>query len=208
MKYFEVDFQFTEDGELVLVHDWNDRKEFAEIPTKEEFLNTKILYKYTSMDFEALLNLMDEYKDIYIITDSKYTTTDMIEIEYNYIMQKVKELDKEYLLDRFIIQIYNEEMYYKIQEIYKFKNIIFTLYERWKGDPEELKEICAWCNENGVKYITMWAILCNQNNFNIIKSFGLDVYVHTINNAQIAKKYIQLGVKGIYTDNLKAEDVF
>ena len=208
LRIFEVDCILTKDDKVVLAHGWGEDDYMQEIPTEEEFLKTKILGKYTPMSFKDLLNLMEEYPDITIVTDSKYTNAEYVTKEFNYILEEARKLDKVNLLDRFIIQIYNEEMYDTLQGIYPFKNIIFTLYKRWEGDIEEFKTICDWSNKHNIKTITMWDFLCTDEILNIAKEYNLNICVHTENDINSAVNFLNNGVYAIYTDNIKANDIF
>ena len=159
------------------------------------------------MSFKDLLNLMEEYPDITIVTDSKYTNEEYVTKEFNYILGEARKLDKVNLLDRFIIQIYDEEMYDTVQKIYPFENIIFTLYQRWKGDIEEFKAICKWSHEHDVKTITIWNFLCTDEIIDIAKEYNINICVHTENNINSAINFLNNGVYAIYTDNIKANDI-
>ncbi len=208
IRTFEVDFQFTSDDKLVLIHDWTIHNTFKEVPTEEEFLNTKILGKYTTMSFKDLLSLMEEYPDIFIVTDSKYTDNEFVKKTFETILNMTKELHKEYLLDRFIVQIYHEEMYDIVTNIYPFKNIIFTLYQRWFNDDiEDFKEICKWSEEHHIKAITMMNAYYSDTLMEILKEYHLDVYLHTENDVNKAREFLSDGVRGIYTDTIGEKDI-
>lgn len=211
IRTFEVDFQFTSDREIVLSHYWDGRlqKGISEnnIPTKEKFLNTKILEKYTPLSFKELLYLINEYPDIWIITDSKYTDKATIQEEFSKMIEIAKEENLEKSLNRFIIQIYNEEMLESIKEIYSFETYIFTLYTRWGGSLEEYKKIVDWCYENDIKYITMWNFLFNEEIYNLANAKNIKIFVHTENDVDKANTFLEQGVRGIYTDSIEIENI-
>ncbi len=208
IRTFEVDLGLTKDEKLVLIHDWSIFNTFSSIPTEEEFLKTKILNKYTTLSLTDLLNLMEEYQNIFIVTDSKYTEEESIKKEFQYLVNKAKELGKEKILNRFIIQIYNENMYDIVEEIYPFKNIIFTLYQRWNGsDYLDFENIVKWSKEKNIKGITMWNYLYNDTIKEIITRYNINIYVHTENDINKAKEFLKNGVTGIYTDFIGEKDL-
>ncbi len=143
LRTFEVDLQLTSDQKVVLSYYWE--KNFNnKIPTEEEFLNAKIKGKYTPLSFKDLLHIVNDYPDIWIITDSKYIDKENISTEFVEMKNTAIQENLLKVFDKFIIQIYNEEMLSIIKSIYPFENIIFTLYTRWNGDLQEFEEICKW----------------------------------------------------------------
>ena len=79
MKLFEVDIKLTSDEKLVCVHGWS-KKDYEErlgitynnenrVMSYEQFINTKIKGKYTTMSFEDLIKYMKKYNDIYVMLD-------------------------------------------------------------------------------------------------------------------------------------------
>lgn len=200
IRTFEVDFQFTNDQELVLAHDLGSENSC----NKDAFLNNLILGKYTPLTFVDLLNLMEKYPDIYIVTDSKYSDYESVSKQFFYMYFLIK--NKPSLLKRFIIQIYNEEMYETINKIIPNATYIFTMYMRWNGGNEEFTKICDWCEEKNINNITMWTTLANEEVLKIAKEHHINIYVHTENDLSLAKQYLKQGIKGIYTDFLKPSD--
>lgn len=212
VRIFEVDLQMTSDGKLVLIHDWElFQKYYGEkiIPTEKVFLETKIFGKYTPLSFEDLFKIMRQYPDIFIVTDSKYLEQDIIKKQFEEIIRISNEKGFKEELDRIIVQIYNENMYKVLNEVYEFKNIIFTLYQRWDGKSlNEFEKICMWCDSNQINQITIWNYLFNKKVYSIAQKYNIDIYVHTENNIKNAKKFLGRGVKGIYTDIISKTDLY
>jgi len=210
---FEADFRFTSDDILVLRHSWEDTlgqdNLTGEAPAFEEFISTKMYGKYTPLSFEDLLYLMNDNEEIYIVTDTKYTGEKKVRKEFLYILEKTRELGMEEVLDRFIIQIYNEEMLSVIREIYPFREYIFTLYKLYKkeGDQLDLNEIAEFCSENDIKTVTVPKARVNSGLIDIMDKHGIAVYTHTVNSMKEYKKFTELGVKGFYSDFLEPGDI-
>lgn len=210
-RTFEVDLAMTSDGKMVLRHDWDQPIQEGisseNIPTQEEFLAVPIYQTYTPLSFYDLCLIMQKYPDIWIVTDSKYTGEEDVKKQFNSIVSTAKECNAEEVLDRLIIQIYNESMYEVLKEVHPFKSYIFTLYKRWDGNQEEFAKICRWCVEHDVDVITMWDHLWNEEIRTIAERYKRDVYVHTVNDAPAAVEFLKSGVRGIYTDGIRPEEL-
>ena len=210
-RTFEVDLEITGDDKVVLRHDWDQAIQegisSANIPSQDEFLAVPIMGKYTPLSFQDLCMIMQEYPDIWIVTDSKYSDGENVKKQFNIMVSTAKECGAAEVLDRLVIQIYNEDMYEALQEVYPFKSFIFTLYQRWGGEPEELAGICKWCVEHDVDVITMWHYHWNEEIRAIADRYDRDVYVHTVNDVPAAIDLKENGVKGIYTDMIKPEEL-
>lgn len=203
IRTFEVDLYMTSDNKIVLAHDFDEKN----TPTEKQFLETPIQGKYTPMSFAGLLELMNNFQDIYIITDTKYVNKHDIEMEFNEMVNTAKKMELLDVFDRLIVQIYYEDMYYYVQEIYNFKSTIFTLYMRGFKDLNEFEKICLWCQENNIKSIAIWNSLYNKNIKKIAKKYDINIYIHTENDVNKAKKFIKDGVKGIYTDSISRANI-
>ncbi len=206
-RYFETDFSLTKDDQLVARHDWGEGWQEGidteNVPTEEVFLNTPILGVYTPLSLKNIILIMQQYEDVYIITDTKDTEPVMAKKDISILVETAREMDAMDVLDRFVIQIYSREMYGAIKDIYDFPNYIFTLYAIWNGDESEFIEYCRFCVANGIPTITMWdyRYADNPNLSLIADKYGIKIYVHTVNDYETAEKMFSLGAYGIYTDD-------
>ena len=205
-RVFEVDFSVTSDGKMACMHDWNfgyqDGVDSEHIPSEETFKSIPIAGKYTALTLKDLLLLMEEYEDIYIVTDTKSGGAKIAE-HMEIIMETVRETGTEDVLDRLIIQMYKPNMSEKIKNVYDFPIMILTLYSSvWDETSEGFLPICRFCKNNNIRYITMWWYLATPEILDIAKSYGITVFVHTVNDLDMAEELIQSGVGGVYTDEL------
>lgn len=202
-RTFEIDFSVTSDNVLAGKHDWDlviqEGAQARVVPTSEEFLSLPIYGKYTPITIEDICVLLSEYPDMWIVTDTKNTDKESVKNDIQLIVQAASELGLESVLDRVIIQIYNEEMYYTVEEIYSFDNYIFTLYQRWDGKAAEFEEIARFCCKEGIDTITIPECK-RQRIYDTAKKYGVKLYMHTINDVKDTQNYIKNGVTGIYTD--------
>ena len=77
-RVFEMDILLTKDNVAIGKHQWG--RKLSDPTSKKgdpvsyrKFKNTKIYGKYTPTSFLDVLNLMEKYPDVYLMTDSKST---------------------------------------------------------------------------------------------------------------------------------------
>lgn len=206
-RVFEVDLSMTADGATVCAHDWEHSAKiqgFSEgyVPTAAEFRQTPIYETYQAATFADLLLLMQQYPDIYIVTDSKYSDTQQVLEEFRDMVNTAQALDCQDVLDRLIIQIYNDAMLDTVRSVYPFSHFFYTIYQRGFSGMEDMVYLSQFCAENGVEAITMWASLWDPDYAAVAEAYGIAVYVHTVNDQQEAQRLVSSGVTGVYTDYL------
>lgn len=200
-RVFEIDLSFTSDNKIVLWHDWEEdtgkyvKQSGRKIPTYEFFMSHKICKKYTPLSLEDLIDIMKSHPDIYVVTDSKETN-------YLSILKSLVKESKEddTILNRFIIQFYEYNQYAKIQNVYSFKNCLFTIYNL---RDRNLDHIGSFCKENKVPVVGVPPKYAgNKRDVAKLKEYGVYVYTYTINKPRNARFYKQCGIDGIYTDSI------
>lgn len=208
IRVFEADLQVTSDNIMVLRHDWTkDRgqegllKYEGYIPTYDEFMNTPLYGKFTPLSANDLFKLMKKYDDIFIVTDTKSGDSETVIRDFELLVKTAKEARATSCLDRVIVQIYNDEMYDTVNNIYPFKHWIYTVYKRGIKDFDQL---CEFCIDRDIEIITM-----NQNKYTdelqaMVDQYDLKLFLHTVNKKKKAKNYYEKGVDGFYTDKLKS----
>ncbi len=99
-----------------------------------------------------------------------------------------------------MVQIYHGYMYGIINDIYPFSNYIFTLYqEGFRGSKDKIKEYASFCASNNVDVITMNVQYYNDELSDICNRYGVQIFVHTVNDENEIKTLLEKGV-GVYTD--------
>lgn len=213
VRVFEADLRLTRDGKVVLRHDWwptdwQDGINGAAIPTLDEFLAKPILGRYTPLSFRDLLLLLERYPDVCIITDTKFTDSDVIYIEFDSMLADAQELGLTRLFDRIVIQLYNRVMRQCLENIYPFPHRIHTLYlEGFDQTEDAFRELAAYCSAYGIEGITMNSLWWDASYAPIAREFGINVYVHTVNDPAAALALLESGVNAVYTDLLSPEDL-
>ena len=128
-RLFEVDMDFTLYKTPVLCHDWTSFASMANLQSSEVsleiFKNSTLYDLYSPTTLEDLVDLMIQYQDMYVDIDSKGREPSVwVPALVSYCEQR-NALD---ILDRFIIEFYNEDNWNKINAIYAFKNYFYTDY--------------------------------------------------------------------------------
>ncbi|MCM3493396.1 glycerophosphodiester phosphodiesterase [Paenibacillus lactis] len=209
-RVFEIDFMLTADRKVVARHEWTasmseqlgqldqlpKEKQGARL-THEEFMETPILERYRPMDVDAVMDLMASVPDIYIVTDTKEQKDEDIRLLLTELTEAALARDPA-LLDRVVIQIYNETMLDMVREIYPFSSIIYTLY----ATTDSPERIIAFVKANHIDAVTMPEHRVNPNFVAKLKEAGAVTYVHTINDANTVNNYEKWGVYGVYSDLL------
>lgn len=209
IRVFEVDLRLTRDAKNVLRHDWWNASwqsgiDWARIPTRDKFLSEKILDNYTPLSFRDLLQLMEVYPDVCVITDTKFTESDVFTIQFDSMLADARELGLTYLFDRIAIQVYSGNMRTGLHNIYPFPHYIYTLYqdEDFTGTKDSFRERAAYCAKHGIKGIAIDQHWWNPAFASIADEYGIQLYVHTVNDAATAKKLLDAGCDAVYTDSL------
>ena len=212
-RVMEVDIIMSADDRGVLKHEWDipvqEGISEENIPDEANFLKAKLDGIYTPMSFEQLCGLMIENSDLWIVTDTKTGDIDELSRQFKVLTDTISETGAPEIMDRFIIQVYNEQMFEYLRENYAFKTYIFTMYDRfYTSNREEIFcEVCRYCVNKGIKTLTIPYDCYNEEMQQIADAYGRNLYVHTINDKIVADELIHAGVTGIYTDELYDDDL-
>lgn len=212
-RVFEVDLILTEDGKLAARHDWlaytadllqpglpDDKKGVS--LTLRDFKGVPILDKYKALSFKDVVRLMQQYPDIYIVTDTKETDPELVREQFRLIKEGAEAVDPA-ILDRIIPELYTEEMVETVNGIYPFPNKLYSLYQ--SADPAD--EIVGFVREQGIRTVAM-PIERAQTMPDLMKGLnglGVKTYVHSVNSEEEIRSLADLGVYGVYTDFLGNE---
>ena len=212
VRVFEADLRLTSDMQVVLRHDWRAGWQpgvsETSVPSLEEFLSLPLLDAYTPMSFKDLLLLMEEYPDICIITDTKFTDAEIVTLQFEAMLRDAEELGLSYLFDRMIIQVYNTLMYTVVDSIHHFDHYIYTLYlAGFNGAADDFRVRAEFCAENGIQGITMWDYLWRPDFLPTAEEYDLLVFTHTVNDPERAMEVLESGVSAVYTDFLTPAEI-
>lgn len=201
-RVFEVDFDVSEEYYLIASHDiwrWRERTGTpSSVPyTTENFLASKVDGVYTTMDYRQVIDLMVEYPDIYIITDTKYYDKTTVTLQFSQLVRYAQETAPE-VLDRLVPEIYKTEMLDWVMNVYPFRSVIYALYDTvWT--PQSVTE---FCQQRGVDFVAVPAKELTADIARTWHEAGITVAVHTVNDVAQANAQRLLGADIIYTDFL------
>ena len=193
-KLIEIDFEWTSDGKVVAIHDWDSMAKRMLIEPKvyslHEFKNSKVFQDLTLIDLDDLAKWLENKKDVSIITDMKKDNLEFLKL----ISQNYKNIQ-----DQIIPQIYSLGEYFPVKDM-GYKDIILTLYKENISDDEVLEFVKG----NTVFAVTIPIERGYSDLPMKLKHINVNTYVHTVNDFYIFEELNKNGVTGIYTDNFYA----
>ena len=196
-RYFEIDFVFTKDDELVCLHDWQGSFEglfgfrAKQRPTLKEFerLLEERRPEFTNCTLHGLANWMRDNPSAYLITDVKERNIEAL----TQIAQRIPDAAK-----RVIPQIYDPENYAQVKHI-GFDQVIWTLY-RYRGRRDALLD---WVEQlDGPFAVTMPASRAESTLPMALRKLNIPTYAHTVNEIEEFRRHTGNGISEIYTDFL------
>ncbi len=196
-RVIELDFNFTSDGKLACIHDWYH--EYADeienyVPLSlEEFLSTRIYRNFTPIWLGDVVDFLREHPDTYIVTDIKDDNLAGVKAIAEYCPD---------LKDRFLIQIYQAEEYDGVREL-GFSHVIYTLYRLdWNGKTD-WRSLGAFAESHPLLAFTFSYELCTVDGYvEGMLSTGVPLCIHTVNGKPEQQIYYDMGITGIYTDDV------
>ena len=199
-RVFELDFNLTSDNILVGIHDWG-AKNIA--PTWQEFSSKKVQGHYTPTTYEQFVRFLSLHKDAYMVTDTKsFDLTDEQLIKQFQIMYDITENVDPGTRERIVVQVYNQRMYRLINSIYKYPNILYTLY----ATPDTEEQVLEFIKNERIPVVVMPPERANQPFLENLYDLDVKVYLHTLNDYDEVIGWQEKGIWGVYTDSLLPED--
>lgn len=204
-RVFEGDFQII-DNHIVMMHDNMDEQLFQTNTagmTLDEFKKLKIYGKYTVMDLADVIEFLSEHNDAYLMTDSKYKDDAASAYAISSLVLEANKVDPD-ILDRVIIQIYDQQMLDSVMKIYPFKSVVYTLY----ATPDTNDQVLNFCASSGIGAVTMPKQRVDENGEFVrqLDAIGVRSLTHTLNDKAEMKHYFDLGIDVIYTDFAEPAD--
>ena len=158
------------------------------------------------MMLEDLMDQMLVNRDFFVVTDTKSfeLTDEEIAYQFQLLYDTAVEKDPE-LVDRFIPQIYSDEMYDIIMAVYPWNSVIYTAY----ATKETGDQIVGFAEEHD--NINVITCPTDDKRFDDITKdwihmLGKKLYTHTVNTYSKMVDYAGSGIDGFYTDFLLPSD--
>ena len=205
LKLIEIDFHWTKDQQLVLLHDWRRQFEIwfdisvayrvkrklagRELPmTKDEFLELGMLDGLTQLSLDDLADWMIKNPDILIVTDVKADN-----------VEGLRHIAQAYplLINRFVPQIYSFTEFEAVRDI-GFDEIVFTGYRSAASNAE----IVEFANTHELMAVTVPQSRLTLDGLKEFSKLETQLWTHTVNDPIVAGWLHRAGVDGLYTDLL------
>lgn len=192
-RYFELDFSWTADDQLVLIHDW--KKSYKRLfnnhseqpPDSQAFVNMPMLNDHTPMTLADLVSWLKSHPDAHVLADIK----DRNVAGLHHIKTHHPEISQQ-----FIAQVFHPREYPEVRAL-GYDRVVYSLY-KIRIPTVEIKTF--------IKEAELFALAMKtvQKDFDALLQTANDhrvfVYVQTINDIEQLRSLQQKGVNGIYTD--------
>lgn len=195
-RIFELDFERTLDGSVVLIHDWegswSDLHPGDPAPGRrnlQHFLKTPMVDGLHPVAWPALAEWMRSHPDAWVVTDVKADNLPILR-------ELAREPD---LRQRIIPQIYAIAQFEKVAAM-DFHQVWLTLYRR---------DYPNWALERIFDKYPIAALVCPPRRAlygglaQALARRRVPVFVHTVNDEKERDNLLERGVYGVYTDTLE-----
>lgn len=198
-RYFEIDFSWTSDAQLVCLHDWGKRfKKAFGYKTKQplslkefEKLNVQntLLHPCTE---KSLAMWLSKHQDARVITDVKYDNIKAIE----HIIKTYPQIQPQ-----LIPQFYQPPEYQRLKDM-GFKKLIWILYQ-YKGS---YASVVQQAKNMQLLAISMRTSQAKKKFARQLMNNKHRIFVYSINDVNKVEKLVnKYHVSGIYTDFLSVQ---
>lgn len=218
-RIFEIDLNFSSNGDLVLIHSWDEfgyksilKKEYPGEVTPmstKAFKNTKISGQFTSMTISDLINYMKKNPYCYFILNLKQGSK--VEITQKGLKALVKAANYDRaILNRFIIWGYNAKVIEAAKNIYNFELITFSYRDpkTLSKDLNSYQKIINYCKKNKITSLIMANGSYDAEMVKLAKKNGIYTFIFTIDNEKTANNYFNNGVDMVLSNKLVNEKTF
>ncbi len=194
-QWFELDFQWTADGELVCGHDWGATRledlglAPGAVPTLAEFRQATTGRPDAPCTIDALRDWLATHPRARIVTDFKQRPLEGLRL----LAERIPDH-----AERLIAQVYQPEELARARAL-GYRDILWTLYA-FKGQTAEVLDALTRIQPLAV---TMDEQRLARGLGLALERAGVPVYVHTVNDEGRVREYLaHWGASGVYTDSL------
>lgn len=194
-RVMELDFNWTNDGKLVCVHDWDayytalDRDGVSSQDFEAARAST---YGFTSMTLDSLIPWLAEHPGAVIVTDLKERS-----------LEGAALIARDYpdQLDRFWFQIYHLEDYDAVAAL-GYPHILLSLYQMSWEEKQDVDRILDFANTHPLTGLVVGTDFIEELDAPVTCFLRLHapLFVHTVNDPAVQRQLFYLGVTGIYSD--------
>lgn len=190
VRVFEADFIFSLDDALLISHD-------RRYVTHRHFLASSPAHGLTALDASDLLDLLEQYPDVYLVTDTKQ------DLRASLAALVAHAAGRDDVLARIVPQIYHPADLAIAMELYPFASICLTLYR----SPMSNAQLLRFVQATGLACVVMRDDRASPALLAQLQRMGTKVFVHTINDSQRAGELVRMGASGVFTDTLTPQSL-
>jgi|SaaInlStandDraft_1057018.scaffolds.fasta_scaffold77826_2 lipoteichoic acid synthase len=191
-RFFEMDFNWTTDRDLVAIHDWHSTVKKLSSGNAQpgktstrEFLALSSTTQLTHMTISMVAEWLQQNRDAYIVTDIKEDNLEGLTI----ISGRFPDA-----IDQIIPQVYRFPQYDKARGL-GFRNVILTLYLSRYTD----KGVVEFSKNSQPYAITMPIERALSDLPKKLSKVGIPSYSYGISEPDLEKRVLSNGVHGLYT---------
>lgn len=209
--FIEVDLILTKDNKLVCSHGWSEQTykdtgiemdKDNPVMTYDQFMRTKIQGKYTTVDASTIVKTMKENKNLLMELDLRTLDKETATKTAKAII-KAFGTDRS-ITDRLLVQVGSEDMYKAINDVYNFKYYQYFVH---KAELKNIDKVIKTCKDNGIVSVAIQESYLTDELLKKFKENGLCVLIHTVDDKEVAQKWIDKGVDTICTNFLTPSDI-
>ncbi|MFH0939702.1 MAG: glycerophosphodiester phosphodiesterase family protein [Planctomycetota bacterium] len=196
----EVDLEFSSDGRLVLLHDWEDtakrRLGAAQILTAEEFKQIRTLDGLTNLTFDDFAVWLRAHPDMLAILHLKRRLIP--------VLLKIKE--KHFDLASRLIVHFEQFREYKEGRALGFDHLSLTLRGYTKGYTDRI--VVMFARRFPLTFVLMPVNRATGSLPRRLWQAGTRTYAYTVNDEMTKEQLLANQVSGIYSDSLPLDGQF
>lgn len=199
-KWIELDLEFTSDGKIIMLHDWDRTvttylgRKFDKPLSLREFNNQLIYGRFESLTFDKLAKILDENPQVQIITDTKEENVKLLTI--------IAESYPAYV-ERIMPQIYDYSQFEPVAAL-GYEDIIFTLYMQ---DTVDYSKLLNFVRDKGIYAVTVDKNYWVKGLPEKLSRDGVTVYTHPVDTVEEAQQQLAKGAYGVYSSDLIPAEV-
>lgn len=195
-RFFELDFSWTKDMQLVAIHDWQQTyarlfpsADHATVPDRATFVQAEMKQKQTPLDLPRLRQWLAAHPDAHVVTDIRGRDVYGLKVMKGELGEQSRQV---------IPQMYHPDNYPDIRAL-GYEHVIFTLYAT-SMDTQSLLDF--------IRTTPLFAITLNPAKPDAgqiiagLAGSGTFIYVHTFNKVEELNQHRAAGANGVYTDFL------
>lgn len=199
-RLFEADIMKTTDEHVVLAHPgFGVTLPLSESFSLAQFLEVRPGKIFTPLDSKALAMLMNDFNDWSLIADTKFENLAALRL----LCQELKEYNVDCTTRVIPYLVSLDEA--KDLGAMGFKRAMFAFYRLREVDIKEILKIRSAYPIFAEASLPKEFVTSGYGA--TLLSYGIKVYVHTINSAETSKTFKLLGYSGVMSDFLEKADV-